>query len=232
MSKRQLPKGVSLEWYRPSRSRAELVICSTWQSWVSHWDVGRGVSRRCGGQDCGLCEIGSPQQLRFVVLTIDSRRRAALLELRERHRGIVERLENEWHGGPGATLRVWRDGEARNSPVEVRLLDRERVHVEIRDVSKLVGVLGAEPIRSGDVLRAEAAAEPREVPMIPSPLAAVEMLGVDPPLRDPAEVMAEFAAALELEEGASSQADQAIQRLVADLSTRATVLKLDDSRLV
>jgi SHS2 domain-containing protein len=63
-----------------------------------------------------------------------------LLELRERHLGLMELLRNQTRGELGAVLNVKKAGEAKNSPVEITSSDQEQV-IE-QDISRLVESLG------------------------------------------------------------------------------------------
>ena len=100
----RLPDKAGPRFVELTERRQEFVVCSTVEWWVSHWDPQRMRSRRCGGIQCALCAIGSPKVTRFVVLAVDSHNREWLLEFRERHRKLVERLEASVSNGQGVRI--------------------------------------------------------------------------------------------------------------------------------
>ena len=121
----RLPDKAGPRFVELTERRQEFVVCSTVEWWVSHWDPQRMRSRRCGGIQCALCAIGSPKVTRFVVLAVDSHNREWLLEFRERHRKLVERLEASVSNGQGVRIVGRKDGSAKNSPCDYQLLGEE-----------------------------------------------------------------------------------------------------------
>jgi hypothetical protein len=88
---------------------------------------------------------GAAPDLRFVLgvqLTDGTR---GLLELRSRHRGILEILANDDREGVGAVLWMSRAGSARNSPIECEF-KRFNSDVAEWDITSLVDSLGLAPI--------------------------------------------------------------------------------------
>ena len=148
----RLPEKSGPRFIELTERRQEFVVCSKVEWWVSHWDVERRRSRRCGGVACALCAIGSPKVTRFVVLAVDGRGAEVLLEFRERHRKLVERLEASVSNGAGVRIVGRKDGGARNSPVDYQLLGEEpcfrreiALLVESFGLAALIGPLDVEP---------------------------------------------------------------------------------------
>lgn len=165
----RLPGKESPHFVSLSERRLELVVCSKVEWWVSHWDVERRRSRRCGGVECALCAIGSPKVLRFVVLCLDGRGRECLLELRERHREIAERIDATVTNGDGVRIVVRKDGAAGNSPVDVRILGLEPCYR--REISLLVSSFGLPALKGPAVPIGEASvAEPEGLNVADQPL--------------------------------------------------------------
>lgn len=139
MSSRSIPS-VLPTWVVATDRRQELLIISEPTHWVSHWDVQLRRSRRCGGRECYLCSVGAQKQLRVVVMAIDSAGREKLLELRERHRELLDGIGSF----VGARVSIKREGQAKNSPITVKYLEHSAAHE--RDISRLVESFGLEPI--------------------------------------------------------------------------------------
>jgi len=142
----RLPSKDGPRFIKLSERRVELVVCSKVEWWVSHWDNQAGRSRRCGGVSCALCQIGSPKALRFVVMCVDARGQEVLLELRERHREIAERIDSTVANGQGVRIVARKDGGASNSPVDVRVLGPEPVYR--REITLLVASFGLPALRA------------------------------------------------------------------------------------
>lgn len=140
MSDRSLPRNAGPHWLVASIRRQRVVVCSRIRHWVSHWDVTAGQSRRCGGATCLLCQLGLPKQFRYVCLVVDQSGCQRLVELRERHYGLMEILRNQQRGELGAVLVIRKTGEAKNSPVEITSTGQEQV-IE-QSIDRLVDSLG------------------------------------------------------------------------------------------
>lgn len=125
--------------------RQEFIVCSRVEHWVSHWDQTAGKSRRCAGSDCHLCHLGVPRVTRFVVMALDTHNRECLIEMRERHRHILEQLEASVTNGEGVRITCRKEGTAKNSPVTVTILGHEAVFR--REIQKLVDTFGLPPLR-------------------------------------------------------------------------------------
>lgn len=136
----RLPEKGGPRFVEITERRQEFVVCSKVEWWVSHWDVERRRSRRCGGVQCALCAIGSPKVMRFVVMATDGRGNEVLLEFRERHRRIVERIEATVSNGSGVRIVARKDGGAKNSPVDYQLLGEEEAFR--REIALLVESFG------------------------------------------------------------------------------------------
>lgn len=135
-----LPRKLSPDWVKFSERRSELVVCSKPGWWVSHFDHAAGRSRRCGGETCALCHMGMPRVLRFVMLCLSDRGVECLLELRERHRDVVERIVATTDAGGGVQIVGRKEGKASNSAVTVTVVGR--VDTMLRDISRLIESLG------------------------------------------------------------------------------------------
>ena len=142
-----LPRSDRPEWIQATQRRQEIVLLSEATHWVSHWDTAKGQSRRCGGELCQLCQIGSPKVLRYVLLCVDSHGRERLLELRERHADYLDQLKNNHGSLAGLRCVVSKDGAAKNSPVSFRFLTVESVIR--RDITLLVASFGLSPLLVG-----------------------------------------------------------------------------------
>lgn len=150
----RLPEPDKPQFAKFSERRSELVICSRVEHWVSHWDVEKGRSRKCAGLECSLCAVGVPRVTRFIVMAIDSRGHEVLVELRERHRHILEQIEATVTNGEGVRITARKEGQARNSPVTFTILGPEAVYR--REISKLVDCFGLPPLITKIFGRSEA----------------------------------------------------------------------------
>lgn len=121
----KLPAAASPRWLEVTERRREVLVVSEPEFWWSHWDVDARRSRRCGGAACLMCAGGSPRVLRVVLLVLDDRGAQHLLELRERHRDVIERMVGEYGGTAGVRVVVRKEGAARNAPVCVSVLCKE-----------------------------------------------------------------------------------------------------------
>ena len=136
----KLPPKSSPRFVSLGERRTEFVVCSQVEHWVSHWDNVAGRSRRCGGVRCLLCAVGSPKVLRFVAMAVDDRGQEVLIELRERHRQIAERIEATLANGEGVRIVGRKEGSAKNSPCDWRVLGVEPVFR--REIKLLVAAMG------------------------------------------------------------------------------------------
>lgn len=142
----RLPEPDKPQFAKFTERRQEFVVCSRVEHWVSHWDVERQRSRRCGGVECSLCGIGVPRVTRFIVMAIDGRQREVLIELRERHRHILEQIESTVTNGEGVRITCRKEGAARNSPVTITILGPEAVYR--REITKLVDTFGLPALKT------------------------------------------------------------------------------------
>ncbi len=138
------PSPVAVDWVRPTERREEYLIISELTSWISHWDPVRKRSRRCGGPRCYCCSVGMQKQLRVVVMVVDKNSRDKLLELRERHREVVDGHESV----VGLRITVKREGTAQNSPVTIKVIGSGAA--SIRDIGRLVETFGLEAVVIGE----------------------------------------------------------------------------------
>ncbi len=146
-----LPRSEKLRFMEITSRRQRVVVISKFRAWLSHYDVTERKTRRCGGATCLLCQMGLASCYRYVAMVVDQNGTHKLLELRERHLGLLEVIRNDPKGEVGCILNVRKAGDAINSPVEVTCSDRQNV-IE-QDIQKLVDVLGL-PAKfiSGDVI--------------------------------------------------------------------------------
>lgn len=140
----KFPDPVAPKWIQFRSHWSELLFISEPVAWVSHWEPRLGRARRCGGPGCALCHYGYQKQLRVVVMAIDASGRDTLIELRERHRNVLDQHES----AIGLVVRMRRKGAARNSPIELEVIER-RPAAE-RDINRLVASFGLEPLFVGD----------------------------------------------------------------------------------
>lgn len=140
----ELPKAVSIRWVAATERAQRLLIVSEVRHWVSHWEASSGRSRRCGGEGCALCALGGQRQLRMVVLCVDGRGNDILFEFRERHRDVLQQILERHKTTVGVRISVWKDGGAKNSPVCVKLIDKE--FAQEREIARLVESFGLPPV--------------------------------------------------------------------------------------
>lgn len=165
----RLPEPDKPLFIKCTERRAEYLVCSRVEHWVSHWDVEKGQSRRCAGLECALCQYGVPRVTRFVVMALDSRNRECLIELRERHRHILEQIEASLTNGEGVRITARKEGNARNSPVTFTILGPEAVFR--REITKLVDTFGLPPLRVAIFGKSQAEElQPEAVNVTSSPL--------------------------------------------------------------
>ena len=111
--------------FKASRHSVPLFVLSEISSWYAHRlnedaanEIGVLASRpvRCGGKRCRLC--GDFQRIaRAVVLVMDSNKREWFLYLTERNRRVFEDITKT----SGLKIKVWKKGDALNSPLEIQL---------------------------------------------------------------------------------------------------------------
>lgn len=137
---RQLPEPTGPRFLKVETFVYRLVCRSRVEHWLAHFDPVTRMPYRCEGEGCKFCDSGRVPELRFVLGVWSERTGRALLELRERHRQVLEAMASEELEGIGARLRVWRSGSAKNSPIEVELEGFEES--DEWDISRLVLSLG------------------------------------------------------------------------------------------
>lgn len=148
---------VNVPWCCLTTEPVDLLCISEAVWWLSHWDTAAGRTRRCAGLHCALCQMGSPRQERAVVMVVTMRGERRLLELRDRHRGELERATGMYGKLAGVWLRCRKSGEARNSPVVVSSVGFERL--EAHAIGRLVECLGLPAIVNRDAREATARVE-------------------------------------------------------------------------
>lgn len=137
------PGPVSIPWVRASEVMQIVTVASLPEHWVSHWAPELARAVKCLGDRCEWCDRGIEAQLRVVVGVLDARKGRMLFEFRERHRPVFEALYDLGPECLGCRLRIWKSGPAKNSPVQVELLDQRTSGVSPWDIQALVNSLGA-----------------------------------------------------------------------------------------
>lgn len=138
------PKKIQTTWVQPTDRRKEFVALSDIEFWVAHWDQTVGRTRKCGEKNCAMCLHGYSKKLCMVCLVRDDRGEDFWLEIRERHRDVIDQGCPNGKSFAGSRLVVRREGSAKNSPVSIQMLGRELV--EERCIKNFVAGLGLPPI--------------------------------------------------------------------------------------
>lgn len=138
------PKPIKTLFYVPTDRRKEFTAISNIESWVGHWDHSISRTRRCGGAFCAMCAMGYEKKLSMVCLVRDDQNNEHWLELRERHRAVIDQGEERKGNFSGSRLVVKKEGSAKNSPVFIGFLGKEIV--ERREIINFVEKLGSDPI--------------------------------------------------------------------------------------
>ncbi len=125
-----------------------VTVTSRVRWWRCHFTA-EGRGRRCAGNNCALCLAGSAPDLRFVLGVTMTDGTRGLLELRSRHRAVLEILADDAREGVGAVLWLCRLGTAKNSPIEIEF-KRFVAGVAEWDIASLVDSLGLPPITSAN----------------------------------------------------------------------------------
>lgn len=135
-----LPPPTAPRFLKVTSDLQRVTIISAVHWWHGHYDPITRRPYRCGGEICSWCDAGRQRELRFVVGVADGSGVRWLLELRERHRAILEELEAQDGGSVGTVADVFKAGQAINSPVQVELRSRKRA--DEWDIALLASALG------------------------------------------------------------------------------------------
>ena len=127
-------------WPVLSTRPLELLVVSEATPWTMHFDNLAKRSRRCGGPRCAMCAMGSPSETVNVLMGFDANGTRWLFELRKRHVLVLAKMNSDRGTCAGWSVKVVKSGQAKNSPVEVSLLDWQRV--EVHCIRALVESLG------------------------------------------------------------------------------------------
>lgn len=138
-----LPPPIKVLFYKPTSEIARFTILTPIHHWYAHYDHVKRVPFRCGGAICAFCDTGREPELRFVLGCASSRTGRCTIELRERHRKVLEAIEAQPEGVIGTVIDVYKSGTALNSPVEVDI--RNHKVAEEWDIRLLVESLGMAP---------------------------------------------------------------------------------------
>lgn len=105
-----------------THERLRVITVSEWFALATHWDKEVWRSRRCGGGECLLCCRDNRPLVRYYSCVELPNNELRLLELRKRHSETVHLLQLQHEPGVGHELEVWKNGSAKNSPVQVEVL--------------------------------------------------------------------------------------------------------------
>lgn len=141
---RSAPSPVSIPWLRADEAIQVVTVASLPCHWVSHWAPELNRAVKCRGVDCLWCNRGIEQQLRVVVGVVQHGRTRLLFEFRERHRPVFESLYDLGESALGCRLKVWKKGAAKNSPIQVELLEERGKVADAWDIEALVDALGVQ----------------------------------------------------------------------------------------
>lgn len=137
----ELPPSTSIGWIVPGREPIRVTILSPLEWWYSHWDPKARRSRRCGQVRCALCAQGLAIVLRFVLLCRLPNGRQALLELRERHRPVLQEIAKSPHGFVGAKIELNHRNPSKHSKIDVEHLGHDSTIVP-STIDRLMPTLG------------------------------------------------------------------------------------------
>lgn len=149
MSKPQnpLPESSRILWLRVGSDQITRVhVLSRVNWWFGHWSVALGAKVRCTGLNCSYCNSGAKQTVYYVVGVFHHRHGRMLLELRDRHRPIIEELHAHETGGVGTWLHISRRGVAQNAPIDIEIARWEQA--QEWDITGLVESIGASSQRN------------------------------------------------------------------------------------
>lgn len=136
-----LPDPTSPRFLKIGTELVRLTCLSRVYHWLAHYDHIRRLPVRCAGVNCIYCSAGRVPELRFVLGCISARHGRCLIELRERHRGVLEEMDSHPCQGVGYRIDCWKTGIASNAPIEFKLGAWEAE--QEWDISRLVDSLGA-----------------------------------------------------------------------------------------
>lgn len=137
----ELPPPTAIRFIVPGREPIRVTVLSPLEWWYSHWDPDERRSRRCGQTRCALCAVGLPVILRFVLLVQLPNGTQALLELRERHRSILQQIAQSPRGFVGAKLEVAHRNLSKHSKIDVDHIGHDASIVP-SEISRLMPTLG------------------------------------------------------------------------------------------
>lgn len=141
-----LPPPSVISFAKPTREAITYLVRSPLDWWHSHWDQTEQRTRQCAGPNCALCAEGQPPTLRFILRVDDPKGAPKLLELRERHRPLLELMNEHPQGQVGALISIRKSGFNRNAKVEAEY-QGHKATTPI-SVAKLVLTLGLPPVLS------------------------------------------------------------------------------------
>ena len=146
MPKQELPNSPNLKFWLPSSKRTTAIVLSPVEWWFSHWVRDLKRSRKCAGNNCLHCAQGDPVVLRYVLAIRRADGIPCLIELRDRHRELLNEMCAHPDGAPGHILAIKRKTEAAKSWIEVELLSDQKEAMVPMDISRLVATLGLPPL--------------------------------------------------------------------------------------
>lgn len=107
-------------YFKPSTTPRVFTVISTIHGMLTHYD--REPGTQCGGPNCRMCAEGWGSQWRWILRLETPEMHHYLLQLRERHRSVVELVAASQRHGMTRVIEVEKAGSYRNSPVQVRSL--------------------------------------------------------------------------------------------------------------
>ncbi len=146
---RQLPDSTSPQWLRVGTELVAVQVLSRWHSWRAHFDYSLNCKVRCGGVRCSYCDSGSKPLLLFVLGCAHARHGRVLLELRERHRDLIGKMNEHELEGIGFWLRLAKSSLAVNASLNAEIYKWEPA--EEWDIQHLVDSLGLKPLRESPI---------------------------------------------------------------------------------
>lgn len=139
----QLPPPTAPRFFKVDSTLQRFTIISDLHWWYAHFDERDRQPHRCGGTICSYCDAGRQPELRFVVGVSNGRAERGFIELRERHRPVLQKALEQEGGILGSVIHIAKKGDAKNSPVEVDIISRKEC--DAWDIRLMVESLGLRP---------------------------------------------------------------------------------------
>lgn len=128
-------------WIRATETTIHGVVCSRVGYFSGHWSARLRRSVRCLGDVCPVCISGEePRPFYYIFVELDDGSRG-VFEIPTRHFEFAEWLDETESGGVGVRIAIWKDGKAKNSPLNLRSEGFEEV--DELDIWPFVQTLGS-----------------------------------------------------------------------------------------